>query len=351
MPELQATSLSTKPDLNFTVNSPCLHSITVFEDISNLQSSHVSRRSWSFGDGTAPTQGLRIEHVFKAEGTFLVTLILTLDNGETYRHSKQVDIHLPPQAPLPYATQICAGKSIELNTNQQDKSHQFVWYNQEQGGTAFFTGPSLKLPALQESQAYFLANRDQFTCESKRVPIQVRVFPPNQTRLVNYPDKPSLPVAEVSFGIESALPIRQWSWNFGDGQSTTDAAPTHEYRYPGEYEVSVSMIDENGCEEILRRTLQVVKQSGVEIPTAFSPNGDGVNDFFQIEYHNLSDFQIEVFDSKGVRVFYTEDPNFKWAGQDEAGERLPEGEYSFLLRALDGEGVLIAEKRTLVLIY
>ncbi|MFK7922969.1 MAG: PKD domain-containing protein [Bacteroidia bacterium] len=351
MPKLQATPFSTKPDLNFTVSSPCLHSLTVFEDVSLISSEQVIRRSWAFGDGSTPTQGLRIEHKFADEGSFLVTLSLTLVDGETYRMSKNVRINPQPQAPLPYAVQLCAGKAVQLKADAHDQSKQIVWYHQDQGGEVFFTGAKLELPSLEQSQSFYLAYKDENNCESERVAIQAQVFPPNRTRLVQYPEQASLPVAEVSFGIESALPIQQWVWNFGDGQSTEEAAPTHEYRYPGEYEVSVNMIDENGCKETLRKTLKVIKQSGVEIPTAFSPNGDGVNDFFEIKYHDLSDFEIEIFDLNGIRIFDTKDPNFKWSGLDETGKRLPEGEYSFVLRALDGEGVLIAQKRTVVLIY
>lgn len=351
MPKLQAAPFSTKPDLNFTVSSPCLHSFTVFEDVSLISSDQVVRRSWAFGDGSTPTQGLRIKHEFASEGRFLVTLSLTLMDGETYRVSKNVRIYPQPQAPLPYAVQVCAGKAVQLKAEALDQSNQIVWYRQSQGGEVFFTGAKFELPSLDQTQSFYLAYRDEHNCESERATIHAQVFPPNRTRLVQYPEQVSLPVAEVSFGIESALPIQQWMWNFGDGQSIQEAAPTHEYRYPGEYEVSVNMIDENGCQETLRKMLQVIKQSGVEIPTAFSPNGDGVNDFFEIEYHNLSDFEIEIFDLNGIRVFDTKDPNFKWSGKDETAKRLPEGEYSFVLRALDGEGVLIAEKRTVVLIY
>ncbi|MEL7534740.1 MAG: PKD domain-containing protein, partial [Bacteroidota bacterium] len=312
MPKLQASPISNKPDLSFSVSSPCLYSNTVFEDNSLLRSGEIRRRIWSFGDGSAPVDGARTEHTFAQEGTYLVSLSLTLDDGETYRLSKKVEIHQPPQAPLPYATQICPGKPVQLQTNTPPTNQQIVWYQQAQGGEVIFTGTQLTLPALEKSQSFYLASRDQNSCESKRVNIEAQVFPPNQTRLVQYPEQPSLPVAEVSFGIESTLPLQSWTWNFGDGESATEAAPTHEYRYPGQYEVSVSIIDENGCKETLRKTLIVVKKSGVEIPTAFSPNNDGVNDFFQIKYHDLSDFQIEVFDLDGNRVYYTEDPNFRW---------------------------------------
>lgn len=351
MPELQASLISSKPDLDFSVSSPCLNSNTVFEDKSILRSAEVRRRLWSFGDGTSPVEGNKIKHKFRREGTFLVSLSITLLDGETYRLSKKIKIHQPPQAPLPYATQSCAGKPVLLQTNTPASNQQIVWYQQAEGGEAFFSGHKLSLPPLEQSQSFFLASRDQNSCESERVNIQVQVFPPNQTRLVQYPERPSLPVAEVSFGLESTLPIQHWTWNFGDGEGATEAAPTHEYRYPGKYEVSVSIVDENGCKETLRKTLNVIKKSGVEIPTAFSPNNDGFNDYFQIKYHDLSNFQIEVFDLEGNRVFYTEDPNFKWNGADPKGKRLPEGEYSFVLRAQDGEGVLIAEKRTLILIY
>lgn len=348
---LHAIPASAKPDIEFTVSSPCVHSVTVFEDLTNLPEQEVKRRLWSFGDGTSPVVGKRIAHEFKREGSFLITLSLSLKGGEVYRKSQRIEVVAGPQSPRPFSTQICVGESIVLRSSPTQPDLQSLWYDSPQSQTPVHIGPELAVEAVGEDRYYYVASRNAYDCESERVAIQVQVFPRHQVRLIQIPEEPSLPVAEVSFGVESDQPIRKWAWNFGDGSSTEEPSPTHEYRHPGEYEVSVTMLDQNGCRQSLRKQVNVIKKSGVEIPTAFSPNGDGVNDIFTIEYYNLSDFEIEIFDGNGKRVFYTEDPNFRWEGLDGSGQALPEGQYSFVLRAQDANGEIIAKKQNLILLY
>lgn len=50
------------------------------------------------------------------------------------------------------------------------------------------------------------------------------------------------------------------------------------------------------------------------IPTAFSPNGDGHNDFFQIVSQNTESFDFQLFDRNGQLVFATKSADFSWDG-------------------------------------
>jgi gliding motility-associated-like protein len=50
----------------------------------------------------------------------------------------------------------------------------------------------------------------------------------------------------------------------------------------------------------------------VKIPDVFSPNGDGINDFFYIQQNGVSEFEFVVFDRWGGIVYKTDYPDFKW---------------------------------------
>lgn len=78
-----------------------------------------------------------------------------------------------------------------------------------------------------------------------------------------------------------------------------------------------------------------VKYTLGKLPTAFSPNGDNINDLFFIESTGLLDFSLTIVDAKGDKVFSTTDPNFKWDGTNLAGEELPEGDYIYFFVAKD----------------
>ena len=79
---------------------------------------------------------------------------------------------------------------------------------------------------------------------------------------------------------------------------------------------TVSAITQDGCIGTTTVELTVVPNYDVYIPNAFSPNNDGGNDFWSV-YGNLKalkEFEIQVFNRWGEKVYESADPNFKWDG-------------------------------------
>lgn len=56
------------------------------------------------------------------------------------------------------------------------------------------------------------------------------------------------------------------------------------------------------------------------IPNAFSPNNDGLNDFWAIETRNVKQIDLKVFNRWGQLVYKSKDKNFKWKGNGESTE-------------------------------
>jgi gliding motility-associated-like protein len=52
-----------------------------------------------------------------------------------------------------------------------------------------------------------------------------------------------------------------------------------------------------------------------KFPNIFTPNGDGDNDYYQVEVENLVDFRMTIMDQSGKTVFQTNDINDKWDGR------------------------------------
>ena len=78
------------------------------------------------------------------------------------------------------------------------------------------------------------------------------------------------------------------------------------------------------------------------IPNAFSPNGDGVNDYFQPYGQNLdpNNYELSIYDRWGQLVFYTKDMNSRWDGRVNGSDNKNKVEASYVYRlrvkALDG---------------
>jgi gliding motility-associated-like protein len=105
---------------------------------------------------------------------------------------------------------------------------------------------------------------------------------------------------------ESAF--NNYLWSTGESQSQVIITS------PGRYWLEVT--DVNNCTG--RDTITVYPKeciSGVYIPTAFTPNGDGKNDYFRARiYGKTVLFKLQVFNRFGQIVFETTDPYKSWDG-------------------------------------
>ena len=100
---------------------------------------------------------------------------------------------------------------------------------------------------------------------------------------------------------------------------------------------SVLITDNFGCIDTVFVTIGI-SDCDPELPTGFSPNGDGKNDSFII--HGLSKFPnntFKVFNRWGNEVFSVENySNIEWYGQNSHGEELPEGTYYVIFVSKNG---------------
>jgi len=101
--------------------------------------------------------------------------------------------------------------------------------------------------------------------------------------------------------------------------------------------------DMNNCQASLTVTVEE-EQPRVQIPSAFSPNGDTQNDDFKpVVNCPLGSYRLTVFNRWGSPVFSTNSQNEGWDGMLE-GEEAPIGRYSYLVSyTVLVKGVLIEE--------
>ena len=115
--------------------------------------------------------------------------------------------------------------------------------------------------------------------------------------------------------------------------AVTDAAPLFTTNY------SVMVTDINGCIAYDTVLIKVEANTKIIVPTAFSPDGNGVNDLFRISktlnIEHLITF--EVYDRWGNLVFSTTDIKSGWDGNYNNHEQ-PIGSYTWMAKAVDYDG-------------
>jgi gliding motility-associated-like protein len=80
----------------------------------------------------------------------------------------------------------------------------------------------------------------------------------------------------------------------------------------------------------------IVNVSDLQRYTGFSPNGDGINDFFVVEgLDNANSKDLLVINRWGVEVFHSFDYQNDWEGKNKNGDPLPDDTYYYVLRVKD----------------
>lgn len=101
----------------------------------------------------------------------------------------------------------------------------------------------------------------------------------------------------------------------------------------------------NGCKSTALISVKEICEPNIFIPTAFTPDEDGINDIFLPNINNVENFNFRIQNRRGQTVFYSEDASKGWDGKFN-GVDAPIGVYVYRLNylAYDAEGSKIKKK-------
>lgn len=130
--------------------------------------------------------------------------------------------------------------------------------------------------------------------------------------------------------------IVSWSWDFGNGSTGNlkDPLPQSYQVRPDSYYANVKLLVVNsyGCKDSTYRYVQVINNCYIAVPTAFTPNGDGLNDYlYPLNAYKAKNLSFSVYNRFGQRIFYTTDWTNKWDGTFK-GQGVDPGTYVWILR-------------------
>lgn len=125
-----------------------------------------------------------------------------------------------------------------------------------------------------------------------------------------------------------------WSWNFGDGSTSTSQSPSYTYSGAGPVTVCLVASNANNCATFFCETIDVTFTEYINIPNVFTPDGDNTNDYFYIKSSGFNEYQIEIYDRWGLKVWESTHVGEEWDGHTTSGEELSEGTYFYILKAI-----------------
>ncbi len=132
---------------------------------------------------------------------------------------------------------------------------------------------------------------------------------------------------EINIYDESKDAIK-WLYDFGNGDTSLQPNPVFQYRYPGNYNICQTVQNKHGCKDVACRLLDVIVDDAIFIPNSFTPNGDGVNDYFRPFFVGILALNVKIFDRWGALIYEWNALDGHWDGTT-GGKPAPQDVYVY----------------------
>lgn len=311
-----------KADFNYLVKDSCGPYTVAFTNTSLYSttpgSQNFTQFTWIFGDGTTYNGVTPPLHNFPNGGSFTVKLVIkdssacnspdTVSKTFTLNGSSVAASFTTPDS-------LCEGATIIFsNTSQNARTSQWDFGDSTAVSTVnspshTYTKPGTYTIKLVVANPEACNKTDSVT----------RTLTILSKPKANFSSTPVIPVANTPIDFQnSSTNADRYRWDFGDGTYSTDTNPSHLYRKSGNYTVCLEAFN-RGCRDIICRGVSADIVTGAELPTAFSPNGDGANDVFYVRGGAIESSSLKVFNRWGQLIFESvdappNDPKYGWDG-------------------------------------
>lgn len=131
--------------------------------------------------------------------------------------------------------------------------------------------------------------------------------------------QPTTILAPTIFFTDQSINAASWYWSFGDLVNATSTLqnPSYSYADPICYQVTLEVASANSCTDSAAQEICIDPDVSIYVPNTFTPNGDGVNDYFLPVCTGIDPdrYELWIFDRWGNLIFYTNDLNEGWDGK------------------------------------
>ena len=149
----------------------------------------------------------------------------------------------------------------------------------------------------------------------------------------NYSPQPTQSNTPVSF-LNSSIGGTSFKWLYGDGDTLftirPDTSVSHLYNASGTFNTCLVAFNNSGCSDTSCQAINVTINSVLDVPNAFSPNGDGNNDKIYVRGFGIDKMTWRVYNRWGTMVYESSDASEGWDGTYK-GKPQPQDVYHYTL--------------------
>ncbi|MES2132171.1 MAG: PKD domain-containing protein [Bacteroidota bacterium] len=309
---------------------------------------------------TSPGRGLQyITYAWSNNATTSITTV-TGNNATTPNHYTvtvsdgctaptataifTIDVNpLPTGTISANTTTLCAPGAVTFSATT-GSGNTFVWYNDKNViGTS---NPLTYNVPKADSITVKVHITNQFGCSIDLVkPKYVIAFDAPTASFIPNPQTTSILDPTILF-TNTSTGGSAYSWSFGDPTAlnglnfSTQFNTSHTYNYVGTYTVDLVVTSLHGCTAEAAHVVEITPDFALYIPNSFTPDGNGVNDFFQPMGIGVNEdnYRLDIFDRWGESIFTSNNFRKGWDGSVKGSGIAEQGVYIYKVMVYDMQG-------------
>jgi gliding motility-associated-like protein len=291
--------------------------------IANL-TKNVTSAHWDFGDGTTSDELQPSSHIYPSCGNYNIILIQSDGRcSDTLEHSFFIEGReiLPSFTTSEHSG--CEPLPVTFN-NISENADSIIWDFGD--GTQPVATQAKTINHTYAAPGEYTATLTLFgDCGTSNTTSKIITVHPKPTATFEQ-NLDTLYEGQILRVFCESSPSDKYIWNFGDGTEEDGLATAeHEYKFDGTFDISLIVMTGNSCQDtaVVRDAVTVVTTPIVVFPTAFTPNGDGINDIFVPIHGVVPEYEIVILNRNGVVVYRSNNIDEGWDGTRNGKPCLP----------------------------
>ena len=271
--------------------------------------------NWYQDNNLLSAQQNRTSLITNVAGSYSVKIISSIVTCEQVSAIQPLTLNPEPTVSIAQTvlTTLCSGQPVQLQ----------VGYT---GGTIqWSTGETTAQITVNKSGTYKATVTSAAGCVAD-ADVNLQLFP---LPVFTLRDTSVCTYTRQSVTLTAPAGYSSYSWNDGEGTGASFLVTTPQT-------VSLTVTDSNGCQATQQVTVSA-QCPDVHFPNTFTPNGDGINDSWDIAgLENDPTAMISVYNRYGSLVYQSRGYNTPWNGSYQ-GKKLPAAVYYYIISAKNGK--------------
>lgn len=334
------------PDAQFSRVNVCKGSSISFTDLSSILSTdNIQSWAWNYGDGSPVLNNQNTSHVYANAGSYTVQLLVVSNFGCVDSITKTSIVN--PNPVVDFTSNDTAGcerlciSFVDSSSVSTGNNTAWIWNVGDGSPVSNLEDPvhcyindsvyspvsfNVTLTVTSDSGCVSILSKNNY----------ITVYPNPNAAFTVQPEvttitDPIISITDLSIG------AYYWNWSFGDGDTSSAFNPDpHTYQDTSTYTITLITSTQYNCIDTAYQTIIIEPDFMFYIPNAFSPNDDGINDFFSGKGTFVGVYEMAIFDRWGNLIFSSDDITKPWDGKANRGDVIAQGDvYIYSIKITD----------------